>query len=127
PCCTMAVRRASWGQGGDAGMEQQVRVAAGRVRLGADLAIPTAAQGVVLFAHGSGSGRLSPRNRLVAATLQQAGLATLLLDLLTAEEEAADGRGGRPRFDVQLLAGRLAAALDWLATERRTGGLAVGL
>jgi hypothetical protein len=70
---------------------------------------------VVLFAHGSGSGRLSPRNRLVAAKLQQAGLATLLLDLLTAEEETAERAGGRLRFGVQLLAGRLAAALDWLA------------
>lgn len=81
----------------------------------------------MLFAHGSGSGRLSPRNRLVAAKLQRAGLATLLLDLLTAEEETAERAGGRLRFDVQLLAGRLAAALDWLATERRTGGLPVGL
>jgi len=108
-------------------MEQRVRVVAGRVRLVADLAMPAAAKGVVLFAHGSGSGRLSPRNRLVAAKLQQAGLATLLLDLLTAEEETAERAGGRLRFDVQLLAGRLAAALDWLATERGTGGLAVGL
>jgi dienelactone hydrolase len=108
-------------------MEQRVRLAAGRVRLAADLAVPAAAKGVVLFAHGSGSGRLSPRNRLVAAKLQQAGLATLLLDLLTAEEETAERAGGRRRFDVQLLAGRLAAALDWLATERRTGGLPVGL
>jgi hypothetical protein len=81
----------------------------------------------LLFARGSGSGRLSPRNRLVAAKLQQAGLATLLLDLLTAEEETAERVGGRLRFDVQLLAGRLAAALDWLATERRTSGLHVGL
>src|SRR5688500_6557700 len=107
-------------------MDQQVHVVAGRVRLAADLAIPTAAKGVVLFAHGSGSGRLSPRNRLVAATLQQAGLATLLLALLTAQEETAERAGGRLRFDLQLLAGRLAAALDWLATERPTGGLAVG-
>ncbi len=108
-------------------MEQHVRLAIGRVRLAADLAIPAAARGVVLFAHGSGSGRLSPRNRLVAARLQRAGLATLLLDLLTAEEETAERAGGRLRFDVQLLAGRLAAALDWLATQRRTGGLPVGL
>jgi putative phosphoribosyl transferase len=108
-------------------MEQRVRVAAGRVRLAADLAIPAAAKGVVLFAHGSGSGRLSPRNRLVAATLQQAGLATLLLDLLTAQEEKAERAGGRRRFDLQLLASRLAAALDWLATQRSCGGLPVGL
>jgi putative phosphoribosyl transferase len=108
-------------------MEQHVRLAAGRVQLVADLAVPATARGVVLFAHGSGSGRLSPRNRLVAARLQRAGLATLLLDLLTAEEEAAEQAGGRLRFDVQLLAGRLVAALDWLATEQRTGGLPVGL
>ena len=108
-------------------MEQHVRLAIGRVRLAADLAVPAAARGVVLFAHGSGSGRLSPRNRLVAAKLQRAGLATLLLDLLTAEEETAERAGGRLRFDLQLLAGRLAAALDWLATQRRTAGLPVGL
>ena len=107
-------------------MEQHVRLAAGLVRLAADLAIPAAAKGVVLFAHDR-ERRLSPRNRLVAAKLQQAGLATLLLDLLTGEEETAERAGGRLRFDVQLLAGRLAVALDWLATERRTGGLAVGL
>jgi hypothetical protein len=87
-------------------MEQRMRLAAGRVRLAADLAIPAAAKGMVLFAHGSGSGRLSPRNRLVAAKLQQAGLATLLLDLLTAGEETAERAGGRLRFDVVLLAGR---------------------
>src|SRR5512132_3627539 len=86
-------RRASRGQGGDPGMEQRVRLAAGRVRLAGDLAIPAAAKGVVLFAHGSGSGRLSPRKRLVTGTLQQAGLATLLLDLLTAEEETAERAG----------------------------------
>jgi putative phosphoribosyl transferase len=108
-------------------MEQPVGLAAGRVRLAADLAMPAVPRGVVLFAHGSGSGRRSPRNRLVAARLQQAGLATVLLDLLTAEEEAAERAGGRLRFDVQLLAGRLVAALDWLGTEPRTGGLAVGL
>jgi putative phosphoribosyl transferase len=108
-------------------MEQRVRLAAGRVQLAADLAVPAAARGVVLFAHGSGSGRLSPRNRLVATRLQRAGLATLLLDLLTDQEETAERAGGRLRFDVGLLAGRLAAALDWLATQRHSGGLPVGL
>jgi putative phosphoribosyl transferase len=108
-------------------MEQHVRLAAGRVRLAADLAVPATARGVVLFAHGTGSGRLSPRNRLVAARLQRAGLATLLLDLLTAEEKTAERAGGRLRFDIQLLAGRLAAALDWLATEPHTGGQPMGL
>jgi putative phosphoribosyl transferase len=108
-------------------MEQRVHLAAGRVQLAADLAVPAAARGVVLFAHGSGSGRLSPRNRLVATRLQRAGLATLLLDLLTDQEETAERAGGRLRFDVGLLAGRLAAALDWLATQRHSGGLPVGL
>jgi putative phosphoribosyl transferase len=108
-------------------VDQPVRLQAGPVRLDGDLATPAAAHGVVLFAHGSGSGRHSPRNRQVAAALGRAGFATLLLDLLTAEEETADRAGGRYRFDVELLAGRLLAAIDWLAAERRTAGLPVGL
>ena len=100
-----------------------------RWRLAADLAIPAAAKGLVLFVHGSGSGRLSaPRNRLVAAKLQQAGLATLLLDLLTAEEETAERAGGRlSRFDVQLLAGRLVARWTGWLPSGGSGGLPVGL
>jgi hypothetical protein len=86
-------------------VEQPVRVLAGPVGLDGDLATPTAPQGVVLFAHGSGSGRHSPRNRQVASALGGAGFATLLLDLLTLEEEAADRASGRFRFDVELLAG----------------------
>jgi hypothetical protein len=85
-------------------METVVVPAAGGRRLEGDLRIPADARGVVLFAHGSGSGRHSPRNQLVAATLDQAGFATLLLDLLTAEEEAAEQAGGMLRFDVGLLA-----------------------
>ena len=108
-------------------MEQPVRVEAGPVRLDGDLARPAAARGVVLFAHGSGSGRHSPRNRQVAAALGRAGFATLLLDLLTLEEETADRATGRFRFDVRLLAGRLLAAADWLAADERTAGLPVGL
>jgi putative phosphoribosyl transferase len=108
-------------------VEQPVRVLAGPAGLDGDLATPTAARGVVLFAHGSGSGRHSPRNRQVAAPLGRAGFATLLLDLLTLEEEAADRASGRFRFDVELLAGRLGAAADWLAAEQRTTGLPVGL
>ena len=104
-----------------------MRLQAGPARLDGDLAVPADASGVVLFAHGSGSGRHSPRNRQVAATLGRAGLATLLLDLLTAEEETTDRQGGRLRFDVRLLAGRLLAAADWLATEQHTAGLPVGL
>lgn len=108
-------------------MEQPVRVQAGSVRLDGDLATPAAPGGVVLLAHGSGSGRHSPRNRQVAAALGRAGFATLLLDLLTPEEETADRASGRFRFDIELLAGRLLAAADWLAEEQRTAGLPVGL
>jgi putative phosphoribosyl transferase len=108
-------------------VEQPVRVLAGPVGLDGDLATPAAARGVVLFAHGSGSGRHSPRNRQVAATLGRVGFATLLLDLLTLEEEAADRRSGRLRFDVELLAGRLLAAAGWLDADQRTAGLPIGL
>jgi putative phosphoribosyl transferase len=108
-------------------VEQPVRVLAGPAVLDGDLATPAAAQGVVLFAHGSGSGRHSPRNRQVASALGRAGFATLLLDLLTLEEEAADRASARFRFDVELLAGRLLAAADWLAAEQWTAGLPVGL
>jgi dienelactone hydrolase len=82
---------------------------------------------VVAFAHGSGSGRKSPRNRQVAAALQAAGLATLLLDLLTPAEEVEDDVTRELRFDIPLLAGRLAEALEWLAREPATRGLPVGL
>ena len=104
-----------------------MRVLAGPVGLDGDLATPAAAQGVVLFAHGSGSGRHSPRNRQVASALGRAGLATLLLDLLTLEEEAADRANAGFRFDVELLAGRLLTTADWLTTEQRIAGLPVGL
>jgi putative phosphoribosyl transferase len=107
--------------------ETVVRLLVGTVELAGDLAVPAGARGVVLFAHGSGSGRHSPRNRQVAAALQQAGLATLLLDLLTAEEEAVDRDRAELRFDIALLAGRLEAAMDWLADDPRTAPLRVGL
>jgi putative phosphoribosyl transferase len=105
---------------------ESVKVTAGPVTLEGDLAIPPDAPGVVLFAHGSGSGRHSPRNRFVARQLQAAGLGTLLLDLLTAEEEVVDARTGHLRFDIGLLADRLGGATDWLARDRRTTNLAVG-
>src|SRR6266545_3699263 len=92
-----------------------VTVPAGTARLAGDLAVPEGARGVVLFAHGSGSGRHSPRNRHVAAALGQAGLATLLLDLLTEEEEAVDRDRAELRFDIALLTGRLMAAMEWVA------------
>lgn len=95
--------------------------------LAGDLAVPEDAAGIVAFAHGSGSSRLSPRNQLVAHELQGAGLATLLLDLLTPEEELADLRSREHRFDIALLAQRVVATVDWLGTEPRTAGRAVGL
>lgn len=96
---------------------RHVEIPAGNVRLAGDLDIPPGAKGIVVFAHGSGSSRLSPRNRLVAARLHEQGLATLLLDLLTASEEREDIGSRRHRFDVELLAGRLAAAVHWVAAQ----------
>jgi len=104
-----------------------VRVPVGGVSLDGDLVIPDGADGVVLFAHGSGSGRHSPRNRFVAGRLQAAGLGTLLIDLLTEAEERADAETGHLRFDVPFLAGRLSGAVEWLAGVPATAGLRVGL
>ena len=104
-----------------------ISIPAGTVALVGDLALPTGAGAIVLFAHGSGSSRFSPRNRYVAGRLQAAGLGTLLLDLLTAEEERVDEtRRGVLRFDIDLLTARLAAATDWLRSHPSTRGLAVG-
>jgi pimeloyl-ACP methyl ester carboxylesterase len=105
----------------------QVRVEAGPVTLKGNLGIPRGTRGVVLFAHGSGSGRHSPRNRFVASQLRKAGLATLLIDLLTEEEEAVDQFTGQHRFDMDLLAERLVGAAEWLGQDARTAGLPVGL
>jgi putative phosphoribosyl transferase len=91
-----------------------VVVPAGSVQLDGDLVVPPGARGVVLFAHGSGSSRRSPRNRQVAAALNAAGWSTLLLDLLTPGEERVDARTREHRFDIPLLASRLTAAADWL-------------
>ena len=107
-------------------MESVVRVSAGDVTLEGNLARPEDARGVVLFAHGSGSSRLSPRNRHVARVLNEAALATLLVDLLTPEEEAIDARTAHLRFDISLLAQRLIGATDWLADHPDTRGLRVG-
>ncbi|MGQ0713924.1 MAG: dienelactone hydrolase family protein [Gemmatimonadaceae bacterium] len=90
------------------------------------LGIPANARGVVLFAHGSGSGRLSSRNNAVARSLQDEGLATLLIDLLTEEEERADARTGHLRFDIAFLAQRLIAATLWLGQSSETKALEVG-
>ena len=107
--------------------ERQVRVPAGTVMLEGVLAVPDGARGVVLFAHGSGSSRKSPRNRFVARALIEGGLATLLVDLLTPEEEAIDARTRQLRFDIALLGERLVGAIDWLAQQPATRGLPVGL
>ena len=107
---------------------QPVEVAAGRVVLHGDLGVPANAAGVVLFAHGSGSGRRSPRNQLVAQHLvDEAQVATLLVDLLTVEEEAIDARTRELRFDIRFLGERVVAITDWLASDRRTGALPLGL
>ena len=91
-----------------------VEIRSGRVILQGELSIPEGAPGVVLFAHGSGSSRHSPRNQFVARTIREAGAGTLLFDLLTREEEAIDSRTGHLRFDIGLLAERLVDATYWL-------------
>jgi putative phosphoribosyl transferase len=108
-------------------MERTVRLAAGPVVLEGTLVVPESARGVVLFAHGSGSSRHSPRNRFVARELQRGGLATLLIDLLTTGEEAIDERTHQLRFDIRLLAERLVGAIDWLNVQPETRTLAIGL
>lgn len=108
------------------GEERQVTIVVDGTALEGDLAIPAAATGVVLFAHGSGSSRHSPRNRAVAAALRETGLATLLIDLLTRAEEIAEARTGYLRFDIQLLARRLVRATDWLTREPETRDLPIG-
>jgi putative phosphoribosyl transferase len=94
--------------------------------LSGDLVVPEHAKGIVLFAHGSGSGRHSPRNRYVADVLQQVGLGTLLLDLLTEAEERVDLENGHLRFDIDLLAKRLLDATDWLQQAPATRNMSIG-
>ena len=96
------------------------------IMLDGDLTVPDNARGIVLFAHGSGSSRHSPRNRYVARMLQRAGFATLLVDLLTREEEEVDERTRLLRFDIDLLAQRLTGATDWVKHQDSTRSLAVG-
>jgi dienelactone hydrolase len=109
------------------GLEQPVRVETDSVTLEGNLDVPQGARGVVLFAHGSGSSRHSPRNRFVARKLHETGLATLLIDLLTPDEEAEDQFTGRLRFDMGLLGKRLLDAADWLFQNPGTDGLPLGL
>jgi putative phosphoribosyl transferase len=111
-------------------MTKQVEAAAvpaAGARLGADIGVPEPAVGVVVFAHGSGSSRHSPRNRAVAATLNDAGFATVLVDLLTEGEERLDARTRELRFDIGLLAHRLIGVVDWLGEQPHLRDLPVGL
>src|ERR1700726_4625749 len=94
--------------------EQLVQVPADSVTLEGNLTLPEESRAIVLFAHGSGSSRHSPRNRCVARVLNEAKLSTLLIDLLTLDEEVVDARTAQLRFDIGLLAERLVAATDWL-------------
>jgi putative phosphoribosyl transferase len=105
----------------------EVLIPVGEETIAGDLVIPTHAHEIVLFAHGSGSSRHSPRNRFVAEELQKAGLATLLMDLLTTAEERIDEQtGGGLRFDIGLLAGRLEAASGWVRANPSTHDLSIG-
>ncbi|MEU4399955.1 alpha/beta fold hydrolase [Micromonospora orduensis] len=104
-----------------------VMVPVGDVALPADLTVPARPVGVVLFAHGSGSSRHSPRNVAVARTLNDRGLGTVLADLLTPTEDEVDARTAELRFDIGLLASRLAGIVDWLAVERPAGDVPIGL
>jgi len=105
---------------------EQVSIQAGAVRLTGVLRVPPQASAVVLFAHGSGSSRLSPRNRFVAERLEQARLGTLLFDLLTSEEERLDAVTAELRFDVALLTARLVSATEWTLRRPRLQGLPIG-
>src|SRR5579863_5588268 len=96
------------------------------VKLEGNLSVPKNPTGVVLFAHGSGSGRTSPRNRFVAKELNQKGIATLLFDLLTLEEEEVDEQTAHLRFDISLLSQRLVQTTDWLLKNSKIANLTVG-
>ncbi len=106
--------------------ECPVTVTVDKVTLEGDLCIPSNAPGVIVFAHSSGSSRKSPRNRYVAEVLRQTGLATLLFDLLTSEEEKMDLQTGRYRFDIRMLANRLAGTMQWLKENPETKEMNIG-
>lgn len=107
-------------------LREEVNVIIGDLALPGTLEIPPGARGVVLFAHGSGSSRFSPRNQFVARKLREKGSATLLFDLLTSDEEAEDEFSGIYRFDIGLLAQRLVGAAHWLKTQRLTRSFSIG-
>jgi putative phosphoribosyl transferase len=109
------------------GERRTVRVATGRVSLEGDLSVPAHARGVVLFAHGSGSSRFSARNKRVASILQESGFATLLMDLLTPNEDDLDRHSGEYRFDIGRLTERLIGACEWLSADEGTSKLRISL
>lgn len=108
------------------GSQRELSIPAGQVKVEGTLSLPGKPRGIVLFAHGSGSSRHSPRNRSVAEALQSQGFATLLFDLLTLEEEAIDRQNAALRFDIGLLAGRLVRVTQWIAQNPDTRGLPIG-
>src|SRR5437868_9010091 len=112
---------------GEAVLPRPVRLELAGAALNADLSLPANAVGLVVFAHGSGSSRHSPRNRAVAKVLQHGRLGTLLLDLLTQEEDRVDDVTGEFRFNISLLADRLVDAVDWARAHPQTSSLPVGL
>jgi dienelactone hydrolase len=109
----------------DTAQRMPVQIRAGQDLLDGDLVVPHRAAGLVIFAHGSGSSRFSHRNRSVAEVLQDGGFGTLLLDLLTPEEDAIDVETREFRFDIDRLGRRVVAAVDWAATDARVAGLPI--
>jgi pimeloyl-ACP methyl ester carboxylesterase len=111
----------------DIDVERTISISVGAATLEGTFGVPEHATGVILFAHGSGSSRFSPRNRFVAHTLREAGLGTLLLDLLSPREADVDDVTAELRFDIPMLADRLVVAIDWLGAQPETNKLPVGL
>jgi dienelactone hydrolase len=107
--------------------EETIQIECGSISLKGNVAVPADATGLVLFAHGSGSSRHSPRNRSVARRIQSAGLATVLMDLLTADEERVDILTAHLRFDIPFLAERLICAVDWIGLQPSIQALPLGL
>jgi putative phosphoribosyl transferase len=107
-------------------MEIPVRIVLDSTAIEGNLAIPKGSKGIVIFAHGSGSSRFSPRNQYVAEVLNKAGIATLLIDLLTPEEEQIDIQTAQYRFDIERLADRLTHATEWVKENQSTKNLNIG-
>src|SRR3984893_3312910 len=125
--CHHAAKRAAAREHAMTAIHRSMRIPVGGVELQGDVAIPEHPRGLVVFAHGSGSSRLSPRNRYVADELLSAGLGTVLVDLLTPAEERIDALTAELRFDVELLARRLVALSDWLVAQDFGADVSIGL